>query len=564
MKCINVNHPDFKNLVKMTGLTSLEVRARVADYVEKFGEFPTVDQFLERSTTEKALVKEFNLTKRGDHYTNDTNQVIDIPTINNKYRDVEISEIEYPLLGKRFVIKPKALLHRDLEHPNLKLLPTIDNKTQELFPIYYDNKYKYYIYQYRNNLYRTTCKISNPVVLTNYPSYKTLDEAKNDISSLPFIGNTSQAIFTVMQNLGKLNYGQEITIETNEDLPSSITINRNVPYIEFDYDESLETPYETIDGKLLINPRFIENPEDLNRFIMKGQGLSEEFITWALSNPVNLDFDIIQTNKNTYVIKQNNGSIDASVAQHVPSAREFHSKSQVTLNPILDRMETLYGIKFNRITTQQLMEGKFLEVIPNATDVNAFILDGQIYINMDRASIDAPIHEISHILLGSIKTTNPTLYYRIVSSVETLEDYEERIQKFPNRARSDINEEIFVDLFSKYYTKQADLPLDDLQKEMLEYEIKHNIDSGIFPHTSVTKGNIDDIMNSSLTDIMDEFGTCINKDAIIQAFNNGTVYHRKLANLKEQLIKNGDLKEYCTTSKGSGNISYIHIPIKIK
>jgi len=74
----------------MTGLTPLEVRARVADYVEKFGEFPTVDYFLERSTTEKALAKEFNLTKRGDHYTNDTNQIIDIPSINNKYRDVEI------------------------------------------------------------------------------------------------------------------------------------------------------------------------------------------------------------------------------------------------------------------------------------------------------------------------------------------------------------------------------------------------------------------------------------------------------------------------------------------
>jgi len=179
------------------------------------------------------------------------------------------------------------------------------------------------------------------------------------------------------------------------------------------------------------------------------------------------------------------------------------------------------------------MEGKFLEVIPNATDVNAFILDGQIYINMDRASLDAPIHEISHILLGSIKFTNPSLYYKIVSSVENLEDYEQRIQEFPNRARSDVNEEIFVDLFSQYYINQSDLPLDDLQKEKLEYEIKHNIDSGIFPHTSVTKGNINDIMSSSLLDIMDKFGTCINKDAIIQAFSTGTVYHRKLANLKE-------------------------------
>ena len=71
-------------------------------------------------------------------------------------------------------------------------------------------------------------------------------------------------------------------------------------------------------------------------------------------------------------------------------------------------------------------------------------------------------------------------------------------------------------------------------------------------------------MQSSFLEIMDEFGTCINKDAIISAFENGTVYHRKLANLKEQLIKNGDLKEYCTEGNNSTNISYVHKRIKIK
>lgn len=564
MQCVNINHPDFKNLVKMTGLTPLEVRARVADYVEKFGEFPTVDYFLERSTTEKALVKEFNLTKRGDHYTNDTNRTIDIPSINNKYRDVEIQEVEYPVLGKRFVIKPKALLNRNLQHSENNLLPSIDNNTQEIFPIYYDNQYKYYIYQYNNKVYRTTCKVANIRTLINYPSYASIDEAKNDLTSLPFIGNTYNIISNIRQNIGRLNYNQEITVESNDLLPASIVINRNVPYVEFTYDETIQEPYNNINGTILINPKFIENSSDFDRFIMKSQGLDDSFIEWAISNPDNLKFDVIQTGKNNYIVKKSKDSIDVSVATQLQSAREFHVKSQPTLDPVLDRMEQLYGIKFNRITTQQLMEGKFLEVIPNATDVNAFILDGQIYINMDRASIDAPIHEISHILLGSIKFTNPSLYYKIVSSVENLEDYEQRIQEFPNRARSDVNEEIFVDLFSQYYINQTDLPLDDLQKEKLEYEIKHNIDSGIFPHTSVTKGNINDIMNSSLLDIMDEFGTCINKDAIIQAFSTGTVYHRKLANLKEQLLKDGDLKEYCTKGKGSNNISYIHIPTKIK
>jgi hypothetical protein len=57
------------------------------------------------------------------------------------------------------------------------------------------------------------------------------------------------------------------------------------------------------------------------------------------------------------------------------------------------------------------MNEDFSEFIQDANSVNAFVLNGQIYINMDRASSDAPIHEISHIILGSLKFTNPTMYY---------------------------------------------------------------------------------------------------------------------------------------------------------
>jgi hypothetical protein len=183
---------------------------------------------------------------------------------------------------------------------------------------------------------------------------------------------------------------------------------------------------------------------------------------------------------------------------------------------------------------------------------------------MDRASSDAPIHEMSHIILGSLKFTNPNLYYNIVSSVEQLEDYEKRLQEFPGRSRSDANEEIFVDMFAKHYTQGLSLPIDDLTTEKLEYEVEHNIDSGIFPNTSTTTGNIVDIMNSSFEEIMDMFGTCINREAFIKAYNGDSVYNRKIANLKEQLIKDGDLKEYCTGGIKGNNIPFIHSNIKIK
>jgi hypothetical protein len=42
--------------------------------------------------------------------------------------------------------------------------------------------------------------------------------------------------------------------------------------------------------------------------------------------------------------------------------------------------------------------------IPNGY---VFEYDGEIYINVDRASVDTPIHEMMHLLIGSLRFSNP-------------------------------------------------------------------------------------------------------------------------------------------------------------
>lgn len=546
----------------MTGLTALEVSALIDEYFEKYQEFPPVDYFLDNTTTEKALAKEYNLTKRGDHYTSE--QPLNLPEVNNKYRDVEVHKIDYPVLGTRFIVKPKALLHRELETSKKQLLPTPQLSTQEIFPIYKDPKYNYYLYQFGSTIYRTPCRVSRPTLLVNYPSYKSIIEAQNDLSTLPFVNVTYSAISSIKENFNKLQQGQEIIVESNEQLPSSVRINNRAFYSDYQLNDSINEPFQNNNGTIIINPKYIENQEDLERILMQAQGYSEEYIKWALSEQDFDYYEIIQTDKNQYIVRKNNAKYDVKEMPEVPKVEISKNKRNDRLEAILDRLESLYGVTFNRVTTQDLMNGNFNDLIQDANSVNAFVLNGQIYINMDRASSDAPIHEISHIILGSLKFTNPTMYYQLVSSVEQLEDYQERLQQFPNRSRSDVNEEIFVDLFSKYYTQGLELPIDDLTREKLEYEIEHNIDSAIFPEVSTTRGNIDEIMNSSFEEIMDLFGTCINRNAFIQAYEGQSVYNRKIANLKQQLIERGDLKEYCTESATGGSIPFVHKHIKIK
>jgi hypothetical protein len=69
---------------------------------------------------------------------------------------------------------------------------------------------------------------------------------------------------------------------------------------------------------------------------------------------------------------------------------------------------------------------------------------------MDVAKLDAPIHEMSHLLLGSVKYQNPNLYQELINTSEKFPMYNQLIKNYPNRTKSDVNEEIFVTEFSKF------------------------------------------------------------------------------------------------------------------
>jgi hypothetical protein len=97
------------------------------------------------------------------------------------------------------------------------------------------------------------------MLLVNYPSYKSIIEAQNDLSTLPFVYQTYSVISSIKENFNKLQHGQEITIESNEQLPSNVRINNRAFYSDYKFDESLEDPYQNNNGTILINPRYIES-----------------------------------------------------------------------------------------------------------------------------------------------------------------------------------------------------------------------------------------------------------------------------------------------------------------
>lgn len=222
------------------------------------------------------------------------------------------------------------------------------------------------------------------------------------------------------------------------------------------------------------------------------------------------------------------------------------TKDKYAIVNIFNKLAELYGIKFNNVTIADLVhDPKFKDVL-DAKHTNAFILDGEIYINTDVADVDAPIHELAHILLGGIKYQNPELYNQLISVSEQLPNYAELTKNYFNRTRSDINEEIFVTELAKFasnrYSVIQELP-EFTQHEIL-YNIKRLLDSIFMGDISVKALPTEQLLSMSLPQIAEAVNsnqfTNLSR-SILQDSN----MHRILSNRKADLMNSNELKEQC-------------------
>ena len=97
--------------------------------------------------------------------------------------------------------------------------------------------------------------------------------------------------------------------------------------------------------------------------------------------------------------------------------RSFYGKLKISAQLNNINIGGLVGINVGTIAGAYVLEG----VVKRTSTVNVIrdgivVHNGKIYINTDRADIDAPIHEMTHMLLGSIRFKNPDLYFDLIES----------------------------------------------------------------------------------------------------------------------------------------------------
>lgn len=217
--------------------------------------------------------------------------------------------------------------------------------------------------------------------------------------------------------------------------------------------------------------------------------------------------------------------------------------SLLYLNQIIDKLQDLYGINIIHISNAELNNPEWKDIV-GVHSTKAFVYNGNIYVNTDIATIDSPIHEMLHILFGSMKFTNRNLYEQLISSAENFN--KDTIEMYPNRTREDINEEAFITELSKYLTGQRSAldVLDQKSQYEIFYNVNRTLDSILMGGASVNCIPKSQLYQMNLKTLAKLVGSTSMTSDFHGTMDNATL-NRILANKKSELMEKGELREEC-------------------
>lgn len=259
-----------------------------------------------------------------------------------------------------------------------------------------------------------------------------------------------------------------------------------------------------------------------------------------------LETEVIQLKNEAIVSVTHRPTVNS--AEFKPVVIDENPNNFDVFSNAIEKMNRLYGINIHKITESELNSEEWMNRIPDASRVKGFVYNNEIYINVDRATVDTPIHEMLHLVIGSMRFQNPELYQQLISSVESVEEYDQLADEFRGRSRNDIDEEIFVTQMAYLLTNQGSI-FDNIDSKVMHevmYNIKRSLDTILMGQHSVKIIPDASIASYTLRQLTQIVGSTImtnNFNGISLAENSSL--HRKLNNMKSELIKNKQLKEVC-------------------
>lgn len=216
--------------------------------------------------------------------------------------------------------------------------------------------------------------------------------------------------------------------------------------------------------------------------------------------------------------------------------------SALIVDDICDKLSTLYGIPIVSLTTLELQEQ--FSNIPDAGIAKAFIYNNTIYVNTDNATLDSRVHELLHILFGSMKYSNPDLYYSLIEQAQNFK--QDSMKFYKGRTQFDVLEEVFITELAKFLVNMPSQinTLSEAQFHEINYQMNRILDAAFMGDYSTRSIDQQSLLYLSLSQIGEYVNSALTNQSFKGSISDAEV-SRILGNQKADLIKKGELKEYC-------------------
>lgn len=198
-----------------------------------------------------------------------------------------------------------------------------------------------------------------------------------------------------------------------------------------------------------------------------------------------------------------------------------------------------FGVKINIVHSSELHQFNDPKVYKAA----AFVDKDNIYVNIDKASIAEPLHELLHLVLATMKANNPDDYYLLVNSVQNHPEFN-IVSRLYNDINTEMLEETFVKLFSMTFRKNV-LRSGIFNTEVFNDSIKKTISEMLDLEQSLEWEDTFDLMSQPIKQILIDFGSSLinNEESLI---DRSSVYMMfDIAGQVRELLESGNLEQNC-------------------
>lgn len=250
---------------------------------------------------------------------------------------------------------------------------------------------------------------------------------------------------------------------------------------------------------------------------------------------------------------------------------ELYVNTNIMREEIISKLSNLYGIKINEISQSQLKE-QFPDM-KNYQLVHGFIHNGEIYIVKDNSNVDTKLHEMLHMIFGSVKYQNPDLYYNLMNMALQIPQFEQWSKQymdiFGKMTRNDLCEEFMVTELAKYLSGRGISKIEDTFKisptessifaqsdakgnPLISDEIKYRtmyhmnrlLDTVLMGDVSVNAIPVNKLYNYTLREVADMVNSAVATNSYKGSLEDSEI-NRIGSNFKSLYMNNGKLIEEC-------------------